>query len=428
MKKLSFILLFVFGFSLTAAAQPAQKYVRVEVAPQHEDWLYRQGEKARFDVTVLKNDIPLKDVAVRWELSEDTMEPFKSGLALLKDGRLTIDAGTMSKPGFLRCRVKVSYDGREYEGLATAGFDPGQIAPTQKDPADFDDFWDAALADNSLVPMSSVTTLIPEKCTSTVDVYHVSFQNYRYGARMYGVLSVPKAEGKYPAVLVVPGAGIRPYPGNPSNADRGMIVLEVGIHGIPVDLPAGVYNDLSAGALSDYMYIKLDDRDNYYYKRVYLGCARAVDYLASMPQFDGRNICVEGGSQGGALAIITAALNPKVTCLASIYPALCDLTGYLHGRAGGWPHMFRNGSAATRERIETTAYYDVVNFARRVRVPGYYSLGYNDVTCPPTSMFAAYNSIEAPKELFVIEELGHFMYPEQWARIWNWIDGRLKVN
>jgi cephalosporin-C deacetylase-like acetyl esterase len=79
----------------------------------------------------------------------------------------------------------------------------------------------------------------------------------------------------------------------------------------------------------------LDDRNRFYYKRVYLGCVRANDFIFSLPQFDGVNLAVTGGSQGGALSIITAGLDPRVKHLAAYYPALSDVTGYLKGRAGG---------------------------------------------------------------------------------------------
>ena len=98
------------------------------------------------------------------------------------------------------------------------------------------------------------------------------------------------------------------------------------------------------GALRDYWTINLDDKDNYYYKRVYLGCVRAVDFIESLDYFNGDNIGVTGGSQGGALSIVTAGLDDRIDYLAAFYPALSDLTGFLHGRAGGWPHIFKMNS------------------------------------------------------------------------------------
>jgi cephalosporin-C deacetylase-like acetyl esterase len=74
-----------------------------------------------------------------------------------------------------------------------------------------------------------------------------------------------------------------------------------------------------------------------------------------------------------------------------------------------------------KDKIETSKYYDVVNFARHVKVPGFYTWGFNDLTCPPTSMHAAYNVITAPKELFLALDTGHWTYPEQRQKMDNWL-------
>lgn len=205
-----------------------------------------------------------------------------------------------------------------------------------------------------------------------------------------------------------------------------MITLEIGVHGIPVNQPKEIYDQLLAGALRDYWLFNLDDRDAYYYRRVVLSSLRSVDFLAARPNWDGRNLLVAGASQGGFLAIATAALDGRVTGLAATHPALCDVTGDLHGRPGGWPRPFQPSATgpsrhATPAKIATTAYYDTVNFARRLKVPGYYTWGYNDDTCAPTSMFAAYNVIPAPKQLGLTLELGHAYTAEQWDAIQAWI-------
>ena len=273
-------------------------------------------------------------------------------------------------------------------------------------------------------------TLLPDRCTENINVYQINIQNYRIGARLYGILCVPKKEGKYPALLRVPGAGIRPYTGDIATAEKGIITLEIGIHGIPVNLDPSVYNNLGAGALAGYWYFNLESKDRYYYKRVYLGCVRANDFLTSLPQFDGTNLAVTGGSQGGALSIITTALDSRVRYLGAFFPALSDVTGYLRGRAGGWPHLFNKDNLAfnnSKEKIETCGYYDVVNFARQVKAPGMYSWGFNDETCPPTSMYAAYNVITAPKTLFLALETGHWTFPEQNEKMNNWLVEKLKA-
>jgi cephalosporin-C deacetylase-like acetyl esterase len=115
--------------------------------------------------------------------------------------------------------------------------------------------------------------------------------------------------------------------------------------------------------------------------------------------------------------------------IAVTHPAMADHFGYLYGRAGGWPHVFADTTraAARAEKMETLRYYDAVNFARLVRVPGVYTWGYNDTTVPPTSAYAAYNVVTAPKELWVYKETGHFRVPEQAARTDAWLLERLGV-
>jgi cephalosporin-C deacetylase-like acetyl esterase len=218
---------------------------------------------------------------------------------------------------------------------------------------------------------------------------------------------------------------VRAYRGGIELAEKGIITFQVGIHGLPVNLDPDVYAALGAGALQGYATFNLDERDRYYYRRVYLGCVRANDFLTSRPRFDGKTLGVTGGSQGGALSIVTAGLDPRVTLLAAYYPALADVTGYLNGRAGGWPHMFRDEKRRLPARIANVGYYDVVNFARRVKAPGLYSWGYNDETCPPTSMYAAYGVIPAEKSLLLALETGHYTTPEQVKRVNGWLEQRL---
>ena len=408
-----------------ATAQPSDRLVKVTVAPQRADWVYKTGETVRFDVSVTKNDAPLPNVEIRYEFGPDMMPPAKTERLTLKDGKTVIDAGTMRTPGFLRCRVFVRYDGKEYDGMATVGFSPEAIQPTTTLPADFAQFWSDAKAELSKVPLDARLTPMPERSTGKVDVYHVNIQNYR-NIRLYGILCVPKAPGKYPAVLRVPGAGVRPYNGDIATAERDVITLEIGIHGIPVNMPPGVYADMGRGVLNGYFAYNLDNKDRYYFKRVYLGCVRAVDFIFSLPEFDGSNIVVSGGSQGGALAVVTAALDSRVKGYVSVYPALADLTGYLHGRAGGWPHVFNDPVHATPAKIETSKYYDVVNFARQLKVPGFFSWGFNDMVTPPTSMHAVYNAVQAPKTLFLAEKSAHWTYPEQWEKATDWMFDLLK--
>lgn len=423
MKRLNLIALFVLVAMSFASAQPKQTLVTVAVSPDHSDWLYTCGEKPKFSVSVTTSHCPVADAKIHYEISEDMLAPIKKGDMVLKDGTTVITGYTMKKAGFLRCRVWATVDGRKYEECATAGFDIDRIEPKTVMPDDFVEFWEKAVAANRKIEMLPELTLVPEKCTSKVNVYSASFQNYCKGSRIYGTLCVPaRIEGKCPAILIVPGAGCRSRKGFYEEAEKGFVTFEIGIHGIPTVLPdESLYTDLKNGSLLNYWFAGIDDKDNYFYKRVFLGCARAIDFLAELDFVDEDHIGVTGGSQGGALTITTAWLNPKVKCAAAFYPAMCDLTGYLHDQGNAWPYVFKNKKLATPERLETVKYYDVVNFARRLEVPVFFSFGYNDMIVCPTSTVGAYNVIRSPKSRMVVPQSRHYTYPEQWKARSKWM-------
>ncbi len=405
--------------------------VQVHVAPDHRDWTYQVGEPVHFKISITADNEPIADVPITFTIGPD-LQPGETKTATVPLAGLVLDAGTLTAPGFIRCKVDTEVADHKYHGAGTAAFSPEAIRPMQTEPEDFDAFWTNNKAELAKIPVDAVVTLLPESCTGTVNVYQVRLRNvgksWEGPAHVYGILCEPKAPGKYPAILRVPGAGVRPYAGDIDLASRGAITLEIGIHGIPVNMPKEVYIDLGAGALNGYWSYNFDDKQKFYYYRVYLGCIRANDFLTSLPNWDGKNLVVAGASQGGQLSIVTAALDPRVTGLAATHPAFCDVAAELHGRAGGWPHPFQAdpktgapSAEATPAKIETARYYDTVNFAKRLKVPGYYTWGYNDETCPPTSTFAAFNVIHAPKELDATFELGHQYTTEQYDAITAWL-------
>lgn len=400
--------------------------IKICILPDKSDWIYKIGESVNYEVSILKDNVMLNDVNVECQFLGENLKPFKLEKIRIINRKIKIDGGTLSNPGFLRCRFIVKYDSIEFKQIVTVAFEPEKIEPTTLMPTDFIKFWSDSKNELSKIQMDSKIILWNERCTSKVNTYKVSLQNYPGKSRIFGVLCVPKAEGKYPAVLKVPGAGVRPYKGDVENAEKGIITFEIGVHGVPIDLPWDFYGNLMEGSLKNYFFFNLDDKDEYYYKRIYLGCIRSVDFIYSLPQFDGKNMFVQGGSQGGALSIVTAALDNRVKGLAVFYPALCDLTGYLHGKAGGWPHMFDIPKYCTMEKINTSYYYDVVNFAKLIKVPSFYSFGFNDTTCPPNSMYAAYNVLTAAKTLLIEKEKGHVASSQQLDSAWNWILNQIK--
>ena len=419
-----------------AAATARVAVVQVRVKPDHRDWTYLPGEVPRFTISVVADNEPIDNAEVTYQVGPEMM-PAPSHTAQVPLEGLVVEGPTMKEPGFEKCVVTAKVNGWTYRALGTAGFSPEKIVPYKDEAPDFDAFWQAGKEALAKVPLEAKATLQPDACTDSVNVYHVSIRTIGEGwkgpARLYGMLAVPKKPGRYPAILQVPGAGVRPYLADTTLSSLGAVVLTIGIHGIPVNQPEEMYNNLQAGALNKYWFYNLDDPETYYFRRVVLGCLRANDYLASRPEWDGKNLLVMGMSQGGFLSIATAALDSRVTGLEATHPAMCDLLGELHGRAAGWPHAYMpnpDGSPsrqATEAKLRTASYYDTVNFARRLKVPGFYIWGYNDETCPPTSTFAMYNVVTAPKQLALDLEQGH-VYPEEQTRaIYAWVEHYLHL-
>lgn len=170
-----------------------------------------------------------------------------------------------------------------------------------------------------------------------------------------------------------------------------------------------------------------DNSTSFYYRRVVLGVIRAIDFIDQLPQYNHKALGVTGSSQGGALSIMAAGLDSRVTCYAAVHPALCDHEAFLKGRAGGWPHYYYYNTKPSDKTIENIRHYDVVNFARCITVPGWFSWGYNDEVCPPTSMQAAYNAVKAPKEFKPYLQTGHYWYQEQWDEWCEWIWNKLGI-
>lgn len=407
------ILFCVLG-SLSISAQIRGTNIVVSVTPDHQDWNYKVGEKASFVVNVRKSGTLLNQVKIDYEAGP-VMYPNTKKTLILKDGTMKW-SGEMKTPGFYRLKVVAHVDGKDYEGLCTAAFSPEKIKPFAQEPKDFDDFWKKALDEARQIDLNPTKVLLPERCTKYVNVYEISYHNNRWGSKMYGVLSVPVKPGKYPALLRVPGAGVRPYSGDTYTATGKCIVLEIGIHGVPVTMEQKVYDDLANAALNGYWDTNLENPDRNAYKRVVTGAVKGVDMIASLDEWDGKTLGVTGSSQGGFLSLAVAALDKRVTFLAAVHDAMCDYEAELHGVAGGWPHYFYHAkmNAITKARLEGARYYDGVNFARRITVPGWYSFGYNDEVVPPTSSYGLYNSVKAPKTLSLYQMTGHFWYQEQW--------------
>lgn len=433
LKKLFVSMLFVLIASLSVQAEnyPYRSDILWVTVPDHADWLYRTGEQAKIEIQLYRYGIPQDGVEVSYTLGQELLLYERQGSVKLKNGRAVLSVGTMRNPGFLDCVLKADIAGKSCTHHVKIGFSPEKLRPYTQQPTDFVEFWNKAKSEAEQCPMAFTTKYVPEYSNEKVDCYLIKLQCYKKGQHVYGYLTRPKAKGKYPVVLCPPGAGVKTLKEPMRHrfyAEQGFIRLEMEIHGLNPELSPETFKDLSA-SFGDYLLKGLDDRDNYYMKKVYLACVRAIDYLTSLDEWDGKNVIVQGGSQGGALALITAGLDSRVTLCVANHPALSDMAGYKAGRADGYPHFFtklNDYRTDTPEKLQTMAYYDVVNFARQINIPVYLTWGYNDNTCPPTTSYIVYNTLTCPKEALITPINEHWVSETTEHTQLDWIKSKLK--
>ena len=402
--------------------------------PDHADWLYQTGEIAKVEVSFCKYGIP-RDGELKYSIGNDMLQPDKHGSVKLKNGRAVINMGTKKTPGFRDMKLSVSLDGKTYEHHIKVGFSVDKIKPYTQEPQDFRSFWQKNVEELKQVPMSYTKELYKDYCTDKIDCYLVKLQIDKMGHSMYGFLFYPKnaQPGKHPVVLCPPGAGIKTIKDPMRNkyyAENGFVRFEVEIHGLDPRISSETFGEISR-AFNDrnggYLANGLENKDIYYMKHVYVGLVRCIDFLTSLPEWDGKNVAVQGGSQGGALAIIAAGLDSRVTQCVANHPALSDMAGYVaKGGTGGYPHFCRQPQIlSNKDCLNTLAYFDVVNFARYVKAPTYLTWGYNDVTCPPTTSYAVWNTLKCTKESLLTPINEHWTTTETNRGQMEWIKAHL---
>ncbi len=402
--------------------------------PDHADWLYQTGENAKVEVSFCKYGIP-RDGELKYSIGNDMLQPDRHGSVKLKNGRAVINMGTKKTPGFRDMKLSVSLDGKTYEHHIKVGFSVDKIKPYTQEPQDFRSFWQKNVEELKQVPMSYTKELYKDYCTDKIDCYLVKLQIDKMGHSMYGFLFYPKnaQPGKHPVVLCPPGAGIKTIKDPMRNkyyAENGFVRFEVEIHGLDPRISSETFGEISR-AFNDrnggYLANGLENKDIYYMKHVYVGLVRCIDFLTSLPEWDGKNVAVQGGSQGGALAIIAAGLDSRVTQCVANHPALSDMAGYAaKGGTGGYPHFCRQPQIlSNKDCLNTLAYFDVVNFARYVKAPTYLTWGYNDVTCPPTTSYAVWNTLKCTKESLLTPINEHWTTTETNRGQMEWIKAHL---
>ncbi|MFC7443124.1 acetylxylan esterase [Laceyella putida] len=291
-----------------------------------------------------------------------------------------------------------------------------QYQPGLTKQPDFEAFWERTLSE--LREVSPDYTLEPMAYpTKGVKVYRILYKRLNH-AQIEGRLAMPDREGPHPGIVLYHGYNSA-YDGNIHDtvvwALRGYAALQMLVRGQQGESEDNVVSP--HGGPKGWLTKGIRSPETYYYRAVYMDAVRALEVLANLPEVNETRLGTVGGSQGGALAIAAAALSPLPKVVASDYPFLSHFERAIDITPEG-PYLELNEyfRRYPDPRVEenakrTLSYFDVMNLAPRVAAFTWMSVGIVDLITPPSTVFAVYNHLSCPKDLYVARYFGHEYIP-----------------
>jgi len=396
--------------SLSWSVATSEAAPKVQVKPNVESGLYQPGDTVTWTVLATDEGKPLAG-AVQFAVLQGGLKETAKGELNLQEGKATFQ-GKRDDVGTLLAQVKYKPAGAEKEMVVFSGtaFAAEKIAASTPVPDDFEQFWKGKIAELDAVPMNVKLERV-DIGDDKIEYYKITMDNIR-GTKIYGQIAKPVGKTDLPALLQVQWAGVYPLHKDwvIGYARQGWLSMNISAHDLPIDEKEEFYKEKAGKELNDYPGQGNDDRETSYFLRMFLSCRRAVDYLTQREDWKKNGpLVVHGGSQGGYQAIVTAGIHPAVTALAANVPAGCDHTGKQAGRAPGWPNWAGRTWQGKDEKkmLETSRYFDAMNFATRVKVPALVGIGLADTVCPAEGVLATCNQMKGEKNLVIMPLADH---------------------
>lgn len=365
---------------------------------------YEVGEEITFTVSLKADGETVSAPMFVYEIKQDGKGVVEKDHVNAESGSAVIKT-TLEAPGFLSLYVAVtSASGTELKGVSPfnggAGASVTKITQSVSEPDDFDEFWQGELAKlDEVEPTLTIVKDLSENYNG-YNVWDVRIDCV--GGPVSGYISFPKdAEpASLPILVGYTGYGVV---GLTPTVRSNYIVFSVNAHSIDNDREPEYYNTLARGELLSYgfNYKENLDRDKVYFKNMILRDIQALRYLKTMPEWDGQNISLNGGSQGGFQATAVAALDPDVSYLYTGYTWMCDLGSGSAGRLPGWQPDY----------TDALRYYDTINFARRVKCYTSITAGLGDNVSTPSSIMSMFNAMTCARTLNFVQNMTHYYTP-----------------
>ncbi|MDD2798052.1 MAG: alpha/beta fold hydrolase [Bacteroidales bacterium] len=353
----------------------------------------------------------------------DTISSSTQNVDLKKNHNVSTSYKTNNlQPGFYKLNIRLKSKLFNSTEVFRFGVDPEKIATSPNKPLDFDNFWSRAKRELTAVAPQFRMIYNDSLSTKSRDVFLVEMRSLD-NVLIRGWYARPKAPGRYPAILHLQG-----YSSNQQMSwgydkdDMAVFVLNIRGHGNSRD-------DINPG-FPGFLLTNVKDKERYIYRGVFMDCIRAIDFLYSRDEIDKKFIVVEGGSQGGALSLATAALDyQRVTLCIAAVPFLSDFQDYF--KIAVWPanefesYMSKNPEFGWERLLENLSYFDIRNLTSMIKCPVFMSVGLKDIVCPPRINFAVYNQILSSKNYLVYPESGHGLPPDYNKTKYEWMKNEL---
>ena len=286
-------------------------------------------------------------------------------------------------------------------------------------PSDMDQFWQAGLDEMHAVN-PNIELVKSDFQTDFAECYHLYFDGVK-GARVHAKLLKPKGKVKCPAIVEFHG-----YSGSSGDwytklgyVANGFVVASMDCRG-----QGGLSEDsgiIKGTTHSGHIIRGLDDKpENFIYRQIFLDTAQLASIVINMADVDADRVVAKGGSQGGALTIACAALEPRIKKLAPVHPFLADYkrileldvetSAYIEIR--NYFRKFDPLHEREDEIFKNLGYIDVQHLAKRIKGEVMMFVTLRDDICPPSTQFAVYNKIQAAKQLQIYPDFGHEALPQ----------------
>jgi len=398
----------MFGSTLKVAAQAQEADetgdVVLKAVPESKDAIFKNNEEVRYQLQLQNNTNAYQAGRISYLVTTDEGKKIavdSMHFTLKGNGSREMEIKIPSKAtGFYRINFMVNLPEYDDTVRKVFGVNPEKIKSQLHKPADFDAFWAQSRQLLEKVPPRYRVLERKDLSTDEKKVYAVEMHSYD-NLIIRGWLVIPTDGKKFPVHYRVPGYVVSLKP-NMDNDD--FIAFDLNVRG------NGNSNDVINIGTDNYCLVNIENKDKYIYRGVYMDCIRGLDFLCSHANLgiDTTKIFVEGGSQGGALALITAALDKRVKVLTMQVPLYADIHDNLLVSASYKSQVFPfkvfrkyNGMhpGFTWDKFFSTFdYYDPQNFAPMVKCPVLMGIGLLDQFCPPRCSMALFNHISSAKK------------------------------